>query len=103
MRSRTGFVDPAPVSCLLAGFSDMLDIRDLEIGVFTPSGLIFLLFLVLFAHLRTCYGDLVSEMLGEIDARAVEAIALSIFTGDGVLSGFIALLQAAGDGYTLSS
>ena len=97
MRSRTGFVDPAPLS-LLAGFTDMLDIRDPEIGVFTPSGLIFLLLLVLFAHLRTCYGDLVSEMLGEIDALAADAIALLVLTGDGVLAGFIAFLQAAGDG-----
>jgi hypothetical protein len=30
----------------------MLDIRDSEVGGFTRSGLIFLLFLVLFAHLR---------------------------------------------------
>jgi hypothetical protein len=41
-------------------------------------------------------------MLGEIDALAADAIALSILTGDGVLAGFIAFLQAAGDGYTLS-
>jgi len=47
MRSRTGFVDPAPLSGLLAGLTDMLDIRDPEIGVFTPSGLIFLLFTML--------------------------------------------------------
>jgi hypothetical protein len=41
-------------------------------------------------------------MLREIDALAAEAIVLSVLTGDGVLTGFIAFLQAAGDGYTLS-
>lgn len=69
----------------------MLDIRDPEIGVITTSGFILFFFLVLFAYFRSCYGDLVSEVLGEIDAvAAVEAIAFSAFTCDSVLAGFIA-------------
>ena len=96
--------DRLPVSCLLAAFAYMLDIRDAEVSVFTTSGFLLFLFLVLFAHLRSGYGDFVSEMLGEIDAvAAVEAIALSFFTCDRVFAGFIAFLQAAGDRYTLSA
>ena len=83
--------DRLPVSCLLAAFAYVLDIRDPEIGVITTSGFILFFFLVLFAHFRSCYGDLVSKVLGEIDAvAAVEAIALSAFTCDSVLAGFIA-------------
>src|SRR5438552_95280 len=48
----------------------MLDIRDAEVSVFTTSGFILFLFLVLFAHFRSGYGDSVSEMLGEISAFA---------------------------------
>ena len=69
----------------------MLDIRDAEVSVFTTSGFLLLLFLVLFAHLRSGYGDFVSEMLGEIDvAAAVKPVAVSAFTCDSVLAGFIA-------------
>ena len=94
----------SPGSRLLAAFAYMLDIRDAEVSVFTTSGFILFLFLVLFAHLRSGYGDFVSEMLGEIDAvAAVEAIALSIFTCDRVFAGFIAFLQAAGDRHAFSA
>jgi hypothetical protein len=96
-------IDPAPLSRLLAGFTDVLDIRDPKVGVLTPSCFLLFLFLVLFAHLRARYGDLVSDMLGEIDAFAAEAIALSVLTSDRVLASFITLLQAASDRYTASA
>lgn len=81
----------------------MLDVRDSEVGVFTPTGFILFLFFILFAHLRTGDCDLVAEVLGEIDALAAQAIALSVLAADGVLAGFVAFLQAAGNGYTFSS
>ena len=81
----------------------MLDIRDSEVGGFTRSGLIFLLFLVLFAHLRARHRDFVPEMLREIDGFAVKPVALSVLTGDGVLARFIALLQAARYRYSLAA
>ena len=81
----------------------MLDIGDLQVSVFPSSGLILFLFFFLFAHLRAGYSDLVPEVLSEIDALAAEAIAFSILPCDGVLTGFIAFLQAARDGYTLSA
>jgi hypothetical protein len=96
-------IDPAPLSRLLAGFTDVLDIRDPKVSVLTPSCFLLFLFLVLFAHLRARYGDLVSDMLGEIDAFAAEAIALSVLTSDRVLASFITLLQAASDRYTASA
>src|SRR5437016_10525859 len=102
MRSRIALSIRLPPNCLLAGFTNVLDIRDSEIGVFTAPGLFLFFFLVLFAHLRAGYRDLVPEMLGEIDvAAAVKPVAVSVFTSDRILAGFIAFLQAAGYGYTL--
>src|SRR6266404_2267557 len=103
MRSRTAFIDPAPLRCLLAGFTDMLDIRDSEVRVFTPSGLLLFLFLVLFAHLRARHRNFVPEMLREIDGFAVKSVALAVLGCNRVLAGFIALLQAARYRYSLAA
>src|SRR6267378_7482499 len=103
MRSRTDFIDPAPLSRLLAGFTDMLDIRDSEVRVFTPSGLLLFLFLVLFAHLRARHRNFVPEMLREIDGFAMKPVALAVLGCNRVFAGFIALLQAARYRYSLAA
>src|SRR5258707_3098045 len=103
MRSQTGFIDPAPLSCLLAGFTDMLDIRDSDVGVFTPSGLLLFLFLVLFTHLRARHRNFVPEMLREIDGFAAKPVALAVLVCDRILAGFLALLQAARYRYSLAA
>jgi hypothetical protein len=98
------FIGSAPMSCSFAGFAYMLDIRDPEIGVFTTSSFMLFFFFVLFAHLRACDDDFVPQVLGEIDATAlVEAIALSVLAGNGVLASFIPFLQAASDSHAFST
>src|SRR5215467_7028728 len=85
-------------SFLLTSLADVFDVAHAQVGIFAASRFFLFLFLVFFPYFCASHGDFVAKVFRQVDTFAVKSVALSVLTGDRVLSWLIAFLQAASHG-----